>query len=421
MRTTAIAISILAGSLGVARAEVTRCSEAEADLSYVATDLAEASGDTGWFPASSPAQLRITGKVRGETTVAMGLAPKACWHDGMRAVVPGRAATGLLDSEYGAQLQLFGQIHTSVLGYAIDWSGEIPLHFLPTDLLMAGTTAFDPVALPDSEQPSVSVGDTTSPVVLLSTDLLTEIIDIVGISGGLNVNVRGEMTTSYATAQISLDNHAITSATGGAAIAPPAGGFGASLTAPLSASGVVTYQPSLIFAVAFDVKILGIRVVNWQLASVTLPLSAIHRPVELTSPDVAFPLPHLGAVPASLGFASGASQHLALHNGGKAPLSVELASAPAGVTATAVTVPPGGDATMPVTAANPTTLDGALVLTTNDPNHATISVELDPSVTGQTDTPDPDAPEPGGCNAGRGNAAGMLFVGLIVLRRRRRR
>jgi len=204
---------VLASSASVARAEVTRCSTIDADLAYSATDLQEMDGDTGWFPSGYDAQLRITGVVTGQTKVDMGLSPTGCWPDKMSLAAPGRAQTGLLDSEYGAQLHVYGQIHTSVLGYQIDWSGEIPIPFIPTDLLIAGTTAFDPTLLPGSEQPSVSVSDTTSRVPRdhEPTSCPTSSRS-PGITGGLALYVQGQMSTTYATSTISFGKDAITAA-----------------------------------------------------------------------------------------------------------------------------------------------------------------------------------------------------------------
>ena len=418
-----VALLMTVVPIGAAHADVTRCAGADADVTFMATDLTQHSGDTGWFPDGYDAQLRLTGIVTGKTTVAMGLHPTACWPDKMSVTSPGRPQTGHLDSEYGAQIKLLGQIHTTILGETFDWSGQIPIPFIPNDLLLAGTTTFDPTLLPGSDQTSVSVSDTTSPVVVLSTDLLSDIIAITGVSGGLDINVTGQMTTVYSTSSISFDSAPILTADGAVEASAPEGGFGASLSLPIAATGVVHYEPSLIFAVAFYVKILGIYVVNVNLASVTMPLSPIDRSINLSGGTVDVPLPHLEHVPATLGFATGAAQELQLHNSGAGPLMIEVSTLPDGITAStqAITIDPDGDATIAITAADPTMATGALELATNDPNHATLSVALDPSATGQTNEPDP-VPESSGCNSGRGGAGAlpMLLIGLALVRRRRR-
>ena len=412
------ALALLA-SPGLAEADSSRCASTEADLTYSAQVLPTLTGDTGWFPGGSPAQLKITGKLVGETTIAMGLAPSACWDNAMTMTAPGRAKTGLLDSQYGAEVHVFGQIHTSVLGVAIDRSGEIPVPFVPNDLALTGTTAFDPVALPGSAQPVISVSDTTSKIPVISTNVLSSIIPISGISGGLTIYVQGQMTTSYATQSIQLGDGAITSASGSVAATQPAAGYGATLEAPLYAHGTLTYAPSLIFDAAFTVKILGITVVSWDIASIGLPLPTIDRAVDLTGNGVSFALPHLANVPETLGFATGATQTLTLHNGGTAPLVV-TPTAPAGTTAAPATIAPGADGTLTVTASDATTVGGALVLATNDPNHPELSVTLDPAAHGQIDGDPAQGVQHGGCSS-TGSATLWPMLALVGLLRRRRR
>ena len=412
---------VLVSWASVARADVTRCSSVDADVSYTATDLQEMDGDTGWFPSGYAAQLRITGIVTGQTRVAMGLSPTGCWPDRMSIAAPGRTQTGLLDSEYGAQLHVYGQIHTSVLGYQIDWSGEIPVPFVPTDLLIAGTTAFDPTLLPGSQQPSISVSDTTSRVRVITTDVLSDIISITGISGGLALYVQGEMSTTYATTSIALGKDVIIASGGSITAETPAGGYGPTLPLSVSAAGTVTYAPGLIFDVAFDVRIFGITVVDYSLASITMPLPSIDRQVTLSGSDVALPLPHLSTTPSGLGFASGATQSLQLHNSGAGPLMIETTSAPAGVTAATTTIAAGADGTVTVTAASPGSIAGDLVLATNDPNHASLAISLSPSSSGQTNDGDGEHAGSAGCATGRGaGALPLLAIAGLVLRRRRR-
>jgi MYXO-CTERM domain-containing protein len=298
--------------------------------------------------------------------------------------------------------------------------------------LLAANTTFNPVVLADSKVSSVSVSDTTSTIPVISTSSLSDIIGISGISGGLSVTVTGQMTSTYTTDSISLGDATFTSAAGSAAIDAPAGGYGTSLAVTAGAVGNVHYVPALVFAANFNVSIFGIKVVNLQLSNISLPLDQIDRPVTLTGSPTQIGLPHLDTIPQSLGFASGASQELQLHNSGNAPLMIELATGDtSGTTADPVTIEPGSDGIVDVTAADPTMLGGSLVLSTNDPNHPTISIALDAASAGQTNPPagsgsdSGDAGDPtgegGGCNAGGSSGGGLalLALGLIVARRRR--
>ena len=154
-----------------------------------------------------------------------------------------------------------------------------------------------------------------------------------------------------------------------------------------------------------------------------MPLPAIDCPISLTGAGTQIGLPHIDTLPAQLGFASGASQQLQLHNDGAAPLMIELASAPDGVTAEAVTIAPGADGAVQITAADLTS-NASLVLSTNDPNNPTLTIALDANASGQTNSSPTDDAEAGGCNAaGHAPGTGVLLVGiaLVVVRRRRRR
>ncbi len=401
-----------------AAADVTRCAGADADLHYHATDFAEMNGDTGWVPSGSPAQVRVTGRIIGETTVAMGMHPTVCWPSEMNLSVPGRTGAGLLDFAYGAELHLYAQIHTSVLGNAIDWEGEIPVPIpaIPTDLMLAGTTTFDPSA---TATPAAS--DTTGAVTVLSTNLIGNLIGITGISGGLHLEVTGGLTTSYRTT--SLMTGAGEMSADPLSVPAPGAGYGAAIEMPLSATGRITYAPSLTFTIAFDVKILGIRVVNWKLFSVPMGLPSIDRDVMLPSDGAHIGLPKASSLAgARIDFSAGAIQRLAVHNAGEAPLMLEASQLPEGVAMTPVTIAPGADGTINVIASDTAVTNGTsqLMLTTNDPGQATVLVTLGRDI-GGTGTDDGDGVEHAGCNTGAGGAGLIVALAALGLRRRRRR
>jgi MYXO-CTERM domain-containing protein len=406
-------------SATTAAADVTRCAGADADVRYNDTAFAEMDGDTGWVPSGSPAQVRITGKIAGETTVAMGLHPTACWPQGLTISAPGRAGTGVLDFAYGAELHVFAQIHTSVLGHSINWSGEIPVPILPTDLMLANTQAFDPALLPGSGADHVSGSDTTSTIKVLSTDVIGDYIGIPGISGGLHLDVTGAMTTTYRTTAIVAADGSIATDGASTTLAAPIAGFGPALDLPVAAQGTVSYAPALIFTIAFDVKILGIRVANWSLASVTMNPPSIDTPITLAGNGAHIPLPKANALAGSrLDFSAAPSQALAITNTGEGTVMIEATTLPAGVTVQPLSVPPGQAGSLAVALADG--VDSAeLVLATNDPSQPTVSVQLGRDIGGTGTGTGTDDVGHSGCNTGGGG--GLLLVGLVVVGVRRRR
>jgi MYXO-CTERM domain-containing protein len=411
-----------------ASAAVNRCAHADVDLAFDGTAITQLTGDTGWFPSSFPVQLRLTGRVAGQTLVAMGLQPTACWTDGMRATVPGRAATGGLDVTYGAEVHLFVHIDTTVLGEHIFWEHEIPIPVLPQDLIIAGSTTFDPTLLPGSAQSSVQVFDTTDPVHLLFTDVISDLISIVGISGGLHVDVVGSMTTTYETSRVIAGTAAIASAGDDVAIARPGDGFGASIDLPVRADGVVRYHPRLTFDVGVDLRIFGIRVVQYDLFDIPMDLPSIDQSITLAGDRARIPLPVLGDLGdgARIDFAGGELQQLTVRNRGEAALMIEAATPIAGVTVEPVTIQPGATGALRVTVAAGTITPGTttmLALATNDPDHGTLPIALGIDVGGSDGGTDDAAASHAGCSVAGNGASAWLAVGLalIAVRRRRRR
>lgn len=424
MRSTLSICLVLAATAGDALAEVDRCAGADTDLAWRGTDLAEISGDTGWFPAGYVAQLRLTGRVVGHTIVETGVHTQACWHDGMQAQLAGRPGTGWLDVAYGAELSLRGRIHTSILGKQIDWEGEIPIPYLPTDLLLAGQTAFDPSLDPNAV---ARVSDGTLPITLLSTNALEGIIDIIGISGGLRVTVTPLMTTSYRTSGATLAGFAVDSPNDHVTISPGEAGFDGALDVPVEAAGLIRYEPQLRFDARFTVKILGYAVVDWQLLSVSMNLPALERPMTLTGEAARLALPELGGLGdgARMDFATGATQELRVRNGGEAPLALEFPSPPVGVSAAPLVIAPGDEAALRITADEAVFAAGAssLRVVTNDPDQPELVILLGKDVGGTDPGALPeDEADASGCSAGGSpGALGLVLVGVVGLVRRRRR
>ncbi|HET9992618.1 MAG TPA: hypothetical protein VFQ65_28990, partial [Kofleriaceae bacterium] len=187
---------------------------------------------------------------------------------------------------------------------------------------------------------------------------------------------------------------------------------------PAAASGVVTYNPALTFDVGFNVKILGISVANFTLYSMTVPLPQVDDPIVLGGDQAHIPLPKAPPLAgAHVDFASGATQTLAIHNAGEAPLMIEGSSA--GVSAPLVTIAPGQDGTLGLTATAAFS-DGDLVLATNDPNQPSVTITVGRDIGGTGLPGDDDAVEHSGCNAG-GQQGGALALALLAILRRRRR
>ncbi len=422
LRPAIVAIPALLAAVPAA-AEPNRCATADSDLEYKGTDIPEFGGDTGWIPGGSPAQIRLAAHLEGHTAVSAGYTAKGCWQDGMKGSLAGRPGTGYLDVAYGADLSLKARIHTSILGKSIDWEGNIPIPYIPSDLLIADTTDFTP-RLPTTVAATVS--DSTQAVNVISTDVIGNFISIPGISGGLHISVRGSMTSTYRAKTTSFADGTVDSLEDLVSIAQPGAGFHSSLEMPLTVDGVVHYAPKLTFAAGFDVTILGFKVVDWDIATVSMSLPSLDRNVKLEGEPAVLPLPEMDGLGdgARMDFAAGATQTIHVKNTGQGPLELVPTNLPAGVTAAPLTLAPGAQGDLSVTAAAGALASTAsLTVQTNDPDRPTVEVELGMQ-NGGTDggKADGEVGEPdGGCSTGSGQGAGLILfaLGFVAIRRRR--
>ena len=325
-------------------------------------------GDTGWFPSGFVAQLRLQAHVLGHTAVSAGYDAQGCWQDSMKGSLAGTAGSGYFDVSYGADLTLSARIHTSVLGKSINWEGDIPLPWIPSDLLIADTTAFDPRL---ATTVAAQVSDSTQPVNVLSTDVIGNFISIPGISGGLYVSVKGSMTSSFRAKTTRVAGTVVDALEDLVSIARPSAGFHSMLEMPVTVDGVVHYAPKLTFAAGFNVKILGIQVVNWDIASISMSLPAIDRNLRLDGAPAQLLLPEMDGVGegARMDFAAANTQSLHVKNTGQGTLEVLPANVPAGITVSPLTLAPGTAGDLTVTAAAGALAAPAnLSLQTNDPD-----------------------------------------------------
>ncbi|MBX3159781.1 MAG: hypothetical protein KF773_27675 [Deltaproteobacteria bacterium] len=405
-----------------ARAEVDRCSEVDARLAYHGALFQGLEGDTGWYPANSPAQLRVWGRIVGETNVDMRVRPTACWDKGMKLTVPGTPNGSWLDYAYGAELHVLAGIHTSVLGYDLNWEGEIPLpSYIPTDLLLANGAPFTGGANGQG-----SAVDATAPVTVFSTDVLRDYIGISGISGGLRITATGSMKTTYRTTELRANGRTV-AGDAGIPVNTSTNTFGDALDVPLAAKGQLVYQPTITLSAQFTARFLGVTIIDRTLASYALPLPSIARDIELASGMVHIPLPNArGLAGSRIDFAPAATQRLPVHNSGEAPLVIEPAALPAGVTTQRIVVAPGADGALVVTAAADVFAAGGgatLKLVTNDPDNPTVDVVLGRDIGGTDRGEDTESTNESsaGCDAGAGGAGlGIALFALLARRRAQR-
>ncbi len=213
--------------------------------------------DTGWIPNGSDLQVRFYVKVPAETTVKLNGFFETDWPDAMTlSAPPGRSA--YLGFDYGLEVGAQARIDTSILGIPIKWTGDIP--YVPkVDFHMKGATLFDPWAFAPN---SASASAFTPKVKLFDVNL----IGLSGIpsqlsSGGVSLNVEGELKATYTTDRIMIDpagaNETPITSEGGSALRAFAGG--AYVEYDVWPEGTVHYDGALHLIPSFYIEALGQR------------------------------------------------------------------------------------------------------------------------------------------------------------------
>jgi MYXO-CTERM domain-containing protein len=412
-----------------ASAEVNRCATADTDIAFNGNDFVNFNGDTGWFPSGSPGQLRLTARVAGKTEVSSGYTATGCWGDGMKATLAPKAGSGNFEVAYGAELALYGRFHVSVIGLSLNWEGRIDIPYIPDDLLIADKQAFTPRLAATTAS---TLSDSTQPVNVISTNLLSQIVSLGGVSGGIYVSVKGSMTSTFKAAETTVLAQKIATTMDSATIAQPETGFHSTVAVPIEVKGVVRYAPKLTFATGLNIKLLGIQVLNWDIASLTMTLPALERTVAMAGPPASLELPEVDGLAegARMDFSSGTTQVIHVKNTGGAELQLEPTDVPAGVTVSPLKIAAGAEGDLSVTASESAVAGGVvLTMATNDPDHPSMTIALD--TTGGTDggaddgvSDDDEGIPAGGCGCQSGRADGTLVLvfalGLVLFRRRRR-
>lgn len=153
--------------------------------------------DTGWVPDSSPVQVRFYVKLPAKTHVRMVGSLQAQWPKPIQIVVPGSRKTGVLDFDYGLEVGAKAKIDIKILGQDVGWEGDIP--YLPNvDFHVQGQKFFDPWAW----KPGVTASGYTPKLTLFQVPVTEIIIPIPGISGGIELDVQGELGVTYWTDRI---------------------------------------------------------------------------------------------------------------------------------------------------------------------------------------------------------------------------
>lgn len=187
--------------------------------------------DTGWIPSGSPLQLHLFLKIPATTTVDLGGKLKTSWPDPMTLATPGEPKSGLLAFDYGLIMGAQGRIDVSILGVPIQWTGNIP--YTPRfNFELQNRTTFDSWAFAPN---GVTISAESAQNTLLYVDLLLLAgIPISVTSGGISIDVQGDLSATYTTDRIRIEP--------ASAEDPPILGENDSVSRAFSEGGYVDYD-----------------------------------------------------------------------------------------------------------------------------------------------------------------------------------
>lgn len=369
------------------------CPSADVDWQYRDALFGDVMLDTGWIPSSAPIQLRLALLIGGSTEIDMGGRLDFGWPvffeeslPGIDLSVVGRPMTGRLAINYGIELIARLRFDIEVAGVHYRWEGNIPIPGgIPRDLRLASETAFDPLLLPGAMGRPVHVSDTTERIRVVTYDALGGFIPIPGIGGGVALDLEGSLAASYATDRIAIDDSLpIESEAAHTALLPGEEGFGPALDLATHPEGTVHYDgaitlyPTLFIEIAgrhvdFTVAEIPVRIVDSDTNAV-FDAATTHVPL----PDVSVSTERVGLGEVSIG--DSVSHTIEIGNDGEAVLEVTSVVEEASFDALPATllVPPNTIARLAVIFAprSDGVEEGTLLLVTNDPDEAIVSIEL---------------------------------------------
>jgi MYXO-CTERM domain-containing protein len=372
-------------------AEAVGCHRGNVDFAYREMRLPSISLDTGWVPSGSPIQVRFTLDLMGETHIDMGGQLTTYWPFGLTMGVPGRTDAGRLHMAWGVQVTAQARINVSIAGVRYTWEGSIP--FVPEfDFRMNDDETFTPFVLPGSVPRPVVVEDTTDPLRLFGVGI-RDIVgsSIAGIDGGLEVQARGRLMTSYQGTRTFIDEAREPIVTALQAVqywAPSAAEFGAAQDITVRPEGTLTYNGQVVLTPAFYVTLLGRR---WEIPIVDVPIQIVDssRSIMFEADMVHVPLPDIAVDPTMIDIGTvelGAltSRSIRIANRGEAELSVRvdpsLSIAPS---MTPFTLLPSSEGmlVLDVMPMGSGPYSETVTLRTNDPDQPTIRIRVTGDVT----------------------------------------
>lgn len=340
--------------------------------------------DTGWVPNNSPLQVRIYLAATGYASAKLAGDIGASWPSPI-TVGFDPSGQGFVTVDYGFALTLQFRFHVTVLGQDIDWSGDIPIPGLPSDLRMNATQMIDDFVLVGATPRPVTLADATGNIRVLDVNVLGSIIPIPGLSGGIALDARASLEAQYVTDRVTVANGlpSVITSEGGFARrhAPPGGDYGPAIDIRSKPSGTIDQVFGVVLSPTIYLDIFGF---GFSQPVFELPIDVLDTTttVAFNERTTHFPLADIADVEdvdfGSVAFGTAGSASVGLTNEGEAELLVTIVSLPPGVTAETGEMLLGSGQTdtlaLELSGNVLGEVSGEIVLATNDPDSPEVIV-----------------------------------------------
>ena len=258
----------------------TQCERADLAVTKLEQGPADFDYDTGWVPANSPIQIRLTVSLHDRTEVDLDGSLDSTWPDPITLGPRGTTGGGAISIDDGFEISAQARFTVSVGGNTYSWTGNIP--YVPNvNFEATATKTFDPWAWTGGDPSASTVVAQTPTNKIMQVSLTQSIIPIPGISGGFELDGAATYSAWYDTLRIGFDE------VNGQSSLPVVDPTHDTTRLLISESpsfdtnvfihGEVTHQITLHFIPAFYFQILG--------DDFTLPLADLPLPLPASDPE----------------------------------------------------------------------------------------------------------------------------------------
>lgn len=338
--------------------------------------------DTGFIPRNSPVSIRAAFGLLSRTTADMTGMLRAQWPSPLTINLTGDEGSGQLNIDFGLVFEVQLKLDIDVGIASINRTFDIPVG-LPTNLAFRGTKPFMPLLLPGQAGRPVSLVTNTSRIRVANFSVPV----VAGLSVGGGLDIRGTMTTRYATEHMLVDGVTVLAESQGTLVGPvnAAAGFGAFQDIPTRPVGAFEYAVGIELIPVITVSFFSFNIASIDISSFAVQAFESDGPAVFATVPAHVPLPDVRFISTVFNFPStevGDTSVLraTVRNFGEATLYVDMTTLPEPFTSelAQLVIEPGGFARTNITFA-PTVPGVVMALAnveTNDPDAPFVELDL---------------------------------------------